>query len=219
MNPSIAQSSLPSLISDLPDEILPRIKRGFDVAQRLSDASRREATTRFLKQFEQSGAGFEGDWLEAITGAPRSDARTLVTSISIVVGLLTQSSASVEDLVEAARGRLFEDRSLDAFKSIVEIVSGERSAIAKTIEDRTIAAETLPSLEGFHTSVDLRFRFEKDDLIVSAVPVALVHIDTDSRAELFLQMSRGDVDMVIEKLQRVAKRMDAATTLFEKSRN
>jgi hypothetical protein len=64
--------------------------------------------------------------------------------------------------------------------------------------------------------VDFRFKFDKDNEIETGVPVAIVHIDTDARPELFLQMSRSDVEMMIEKLNIVLKQMSTATRAFEK---
>ena len=58
-------------------------------------------------------------------------------------------------------------------------------------------------------SVDLRIRFEKDQ-IKDGVSVAIVHIDTDSKPEIWFQMSRGEVDYFLQKLSETAAQMDAA---------
>jgi hypothetical protein len=62
----------------------------------------------------------------------------------------------------------------------------------------------------------LKFGFN-DRQIENAVPVALVHLDTDvSNRELWFQMTRGDVEAVIERLTRVLQQMDVAEKLFPK---
>jgi len=80
-----------------------------------------------------------------------------------------------------------------------------------------LAAQTLPSLDTFDISVDLRLRF-KDEQIQDAVSVAVVHLDTDAtNRELWFQMTRGDVELVIEKLNSTLKQMDTAEKLHSKS--
>jgi hypothetical protein len=76
------------------------------------------------------------------------------------------------------------------------------------MERRSLAMQTLPSLTSFDVSVDLRFKFDKDE-IADRVAVALVHIGTDVTEEMWLQLSRGDIDMILQSLTETLRRMDA----------
>jgi hypothetical protein len=211
------QTPLVGLIADLPDGLLPRIRRGFDVFSRLPDSTRSSAVLKFLDSFEQSSENLESNWLDQITTIAPNDSNALLTALSVAVGTLSQTSVSAEEFLVAGRGKLFDEVQAPIALEIARIIVRERPRLEQTIARRTLSAETLPALDRFDVSVDFRFRFGKDNAIVAGVPVAIVHIDTDAPPELFFQMSRGDVEMVVDKLNIVLKQMAAAAAAFKKS--
>jgi len=212
----VALTPVQTLIADLPESVLARIRRGFEISSRLSESERRSAVLKFLDSFERSGENLESDWLDKIATITPNDANALLTALSVAVGILSQTDDGAEDFLLAGRGKLFDEATAPPTREIATLITGERPRLTQTIARRTLSAETLPALDRFDVSVDFRFRFDKDDTIVTGVPVAIVHIDTDAPPELFLQMSRGDVEMVIDKLNTVLRQMAVAAKAFEK---
>jgi hypothetical protein len=210
------QQTLSDLIAELPSGILPRINRGFLVFSDLAESAQRDAVEKFLQSFEQSST-LEDDWLAEVTSISSADALALLTALSVAVGLLSQTSVSATEFVEAGRGILFGEGQVSAASAAARLVIEERPRLQKTIKNRALSAETMPSLERFDVSIDLRLSFGRENQILAGVPVAIVHIDTDAEPELFLQMSKGDVEMVVGKLRRVLDRMNEAEKVFAKT--
>ncbi|WP_316159816.1 hypothetical protein [Bradyrhizobium sp. SZCCHNRI20481] len=209
-------SPIQTFLSELPESLLPRIRAGFDVLSKLPSSDRRAIVVKFLDTFERTG-DLDRDWLEATVSISRIDASAVLAALSVAVGVLSQTDGGPHDFVQAGRGKLFEDAAIDAVQEVATIIASEKPRISDTIERRTLSAQTLPALERFDVSVDFRFGFDKNNEIKSGVPVALVHVDTDAQAELFLQMSRADIEMLVDKLGTVLKQMAAATKAFEKT--
>ncbi|MBB4391776.1 hypothetical protein [Bradyrhizobium sp. ERR14] len=209
-------STIQTFLGELPDSLLPRIRTGFDALSKLSAPDRSAVVAKFLDSFQRTG-DLDRDWLDSTVSISRIEASAILAALSVSVGVLSQTEGTPEDFVQAARGKLFDDSAIRAAQEAASIIASERPRISDTIERRTLSAQTLPALESFDVSVDFRFGFDKNNEIKSGVPVALVHVDTDARAELFLQMSRSDVEMLVEKLNTVLKQMDAAVKAFAKT--
>ena len=75
----------------------------------------------------------------------------------------------------------------------------------------------LPSLAEFEVTVDLRIRVENGE-VQDFVPVALAHIDTDAyNNEFWFQLSRADIDILLQKLTNCAREMDLGEELLKKA--
>lgn len=203
-----------TLIAELPDNLFPRIRAGFDALAQMRPSDRRTVVLKFLDSFEKSG-DMDREWLESTLEISRRHASAVLAALSVAVGVLSQTDNG-EEFISAGSDKLFTPSVAPAVREVAALITDARPRITDTIARRTLSAQTLPALESFDVSVDFRFGFDNNNQIKTGVPVAVVHIDTDARPELFLQMSRGDVEMLVEKLNRVLKQMDAATRAFEK---
>jgi hypothetical protein len=141
------------------------------------------------------------------------DAERLASAYSIIIGLLSESEASAEQFAEAARNKLFnEEDELTAF-TIATLACEHRDELKAGIERAQLAGAVLPSLIRFELEVDFRVRVS-EGTIKTGVPIAVVHIDTDATAqEMWLQLSRGDVEDMIKKLNDTLESMNVAETL------
>jgi hypothetical protein len=113
------------------------------------------------------------------------------------------------------REKLFDEADARAVSAITKRIGQQQPGLKKMFDRRSLAVETLPSLTGFNLSIDLRLRFTKDE-VTEGVAVALIHIRTDAEPELWLQLSRGDVDAIAEKLRETSRRMELAENLFNR---
>jgi hypothetical protein len=204
------------MIDELPERVLSRSQSGFEILSKMSEVDRRAVLQKFVDAFAR-GVELDNDWLDTTGSITHGEASTLLTTLSVPVAFLSQYRDGIEEFLAAARGKLFEESLLPTAREVADIISQDRARISTALTRRALSVETLPALEAFNVSVDYRFRFNKDNEIEIGVPVAIVHVDTDTDARLFLQMSTGDVEMLIGKLDKVLKQMAAATERFEKS--
>lgn len=83
--------------------------------------------------------------------------------------------------------------------------------IQDTFRRAAMSGELLPALAEFETVVDVRLSFKEGDAVELAVPVLLVHIDTDaSNRELWFQMSKKQVQKAIDDLTKALSQIQAA---------
>jgi hypothetical protein len=136
-----------------------------------------------------------------------------MTALSVTLGLLSDNVASAEEFVQAGRDIIFDAASEPTVRAIADIIIRQRPMLARAMARHQLAAEVLPSLAQFEVMVDLRIRFNNNapDEFVS---VAVVHIDTDGMQELWLQLSKSDITIMLDKLTKASKEMDLAENLI-----
>jgi hypothetical protein len=202
-------------VSDMPDDVRQDIRAGFAVATALTGEMLERFIDVYLQGFQRGGATLDLDPLVELAGKPRSDIIDLVAAVSVLVGLLSKGPISENDLEVLMREKLFDEADARAVSAITKRIGQQQPGLKKMFDRRSLAVETLPSLTGFNLSIDLRLRFTKDE-VTEGVAVALIHIRTDAEPELWLQLSRGDVDAIAEKLRETSRRMELAENLFNR---
>jgi hypothetical protein len=210
---------LSSQIAEFPERGRVAARQGFEILRGLSEADRSKAVELMFSSLEKGGSGgLDTELLakEIPSLTRRGDAGRAVTALSIAVALLTQHEVSSAEFVEAGTGKIFDANGEATASSIANVVIARRATLARAMERSRLANAVLPSLVRFDVSVDLRIRFQ-DGRAQESVPVALAHIDTDSdNNEIWFQMSRADVDTMMEKLQNTAAEMDSAEDLIRR---
>jgi hypothetical protein len=210
---------LSSQIAEFPERGKVAARQGFEILRGLSEADRTKAVELMFSSFEKGGGGSVDTELlakEIPSLTRRGDAGRTMTALSIAFALVTQNEVSSAEFVQAGTGKLFDANSEATASSIANVVIARRATLARAMERNRLASAVLPSLALFDVSVDLRIRFQ-DGKAQESVPVALAHIDTDTdNNEIWFQMSRADVDTMIEKLQNTATEMDSAEELIRR---
>ncbi len=94
--------------------------------------------------------------------------------------------------------------------SLLNEIDQHRPALSEGLRRSHLAARLLASFSDLNSVVDIRLDFDKDQIAV-AVPVLLVHIDTDvDDQEIRFQMSRKQLEAVVEDLKQALTRLEAA---------
>jgi len=196
-----------------PKEALPYLKHGFAAAAKLSDQAKRSVLDEMIANFQRGTRRLDSDTLSEITELPRRVAEQTGAVYSLVIGLLTDVAASPDEFVEAGAGLIFFEEDRAAALAMAKAVCDARSEISRTVARTQLAGEVLPSLFTFDVAVDLRVRIENGK-VVTSVPVAVLHIDTDADDhEIWLQLSKGDIDAIIKSLTKCLQDMQVAETL------
>jgi hypothetical protein len=149
--------------------------------------------------------------LSAKFGLNERDSQALVGAISFLVLVLSHPNPEpvptvVEGLVAA---EVLDSAAKAAVATVLNDVNREATATA-AFRRSSIATRLLPALTELNSVIDVRLDFEKDQPTV-AVPVALVHIDTDTADhEIRFQMTKRQLEEVIEELRKTLSRIEAA---------
>ena len=196
-----------------PKEALSFFDSAFATAAGIPEDVRQLVLREVIENFRRGIRRLDGASLRLITKLPEREAEQLASVYSLVIGLLSESSATPDDFVNRAKGILFSPEQETIAKSIAASVCAFRPGIAGIVERAQLAGEVLPSLYSFDVVVDIRIRVI-DGEVKTSVPVAVVHIDTDvSARELFFQLSRGEVEETIRKLTKSLDEMNLAETV------
>jgi hypothetical protein len=94
----------------------------------------------------------------------------------------------------------------------VDWVCTSREEIRANVDRAQLAGEVLPSLTALDIVVDLRIRVS-NRAVKTFVPVAVLRLDTDSRQEVLVQLTKGEVQDTITQLTRCLDELDLAETL------
>jgi hypothetical protein len=196
-----------------PKEALAYFQGGFSSAASLSDETRRKVLAEMISNFQRGTRRLDSSNLQEITGLSTSIAEQVASVYSLVIGLLSETTATPDEFVQAAVDKLFLEKDQIAARSIVAAVCEARGEINQTVARTQLAGEVLPSLYTFDVAVDLRVRVEKGS-VVTSVPVAVLHIDTDAdNHEIWLQLTKGDIDNLIRTLTKTLQDMQVAEGL------
>jgi hypothetical protein len=200
-------------IGEYPKEALPYFNQGFVSASKLSEETRRLVLAEVIASFKRGTRRLDGAALRPLTKLNDREVEQLASVYSLVIGLLSESSATTEDFIASAKGILFLPEQESTAQLIAASVCASRQEIRLTVDRAQLAGEILPSLFVFDIAVDIRIRVV-DGEVKTFVPVAIVHLDTDADSEeVWFQMSRGDVEDTISKLTNALDDMKLAETM------
>jgi hypothetical protein len=205
-------------IADFPDRATAAARQGFEIINGLSETDRAKAVELMFSSFERGGGSIDTELLSnEIPSLTRRDAGRVMTALSFSFALLTENAVTAAEFVRAGSGKIFDTGYEPTAAGIADIVINRRAALDKAITRNQLANAILPSLARFDVTVDLRIRFEKEKA-QEFVPVALAHIDTDAdNTEFWFQMSRADITMLLEKLNKCLREMELAEELLNKA--
>jgi hypothetical protein len=205
-------------IDDFPDRAKAAARQGFEIANGLSETDRAKALELMFSSFARGGGSIDTELLaNEIPSLTRRDAGRVMTALSLSFALLTQNAVTAAEFVQAGSGNLFDTACNPTASAVADIVISRRPTLDKAMARSRLANAVLPSLTRFDVAVDLRIRFENGKA-QEFVPVALAHIDTDAdNTEIWFQLSRADITMLLEKLSTCARDMELGEELLNKA--
>ncbi|MGY2808686.1 hypothetical protein [Bradyrhizobium sp. USDA 4506] len=166
-------------LSRYPQQALLFFQAGFSSAASLPEEARRHVLAEMISNFQRGTRRLDSSNLRKITGLSENGADQLATVYSLVIGLLSETTATPDEFIVAAENKVFLEKDRSVAKSIATEVCNARPKIQETVARTRLAGEVLPSLSTFDLSIDVRVRVENGAIGI-AVPVAVVHIDTDA---------------------------------------
>ena len=213
--------TIPSATRPLAD-ILTRLPRGFrDQAEKgllvlagIPSQHYQEIVSGVIVALESKKAPFEG--YQERFGIQGTDIGYLFAASMLVVPMLAESSKPEEFLDVAVKTRLIDQSLSPRLEPFVNAVLSQRSVIVKAIKRSALPAQVLPFFSDIEIAVDMRFGFAGDE-IDEAVPVALVHIDTDAEVqEIWFQCSKHQLLQLKDDIDEALKKMEAVERAWGK---
>ena len=214
-NSSELVSQLAREIAQLPNSVKLGARQGFEISAALTEAEQRRAVALVVSAFEGDLGGFDAEALtKEIPSLTGRDAGRLATALSVVAALLTQHAVTIDEFLQAARNNFYDEGAEQPVRLAAELVISHRHTLTAAVERQRLENVVLPSLTDFSVAVDVRIRFANEQPI-GFVPIAVVHIDTDgSNQEIWCQLSRADINRIIEKLQNTVREMELVGNLI-----
>lgn len=150
--------------------------------------------------------------LVAQLGSEPGETRAILAAARLILGIVAYRDDSPQDVVSAAvEAGVLEQNDAAAILELATDWARDRRELRKSLDESSLQHALLPSLSRIELRVDIRLAFSEGK-ISSAVPVALVYIDTDATdAQLWFQMSMSQVAALESKLAEIRKQLASAS--------
>ncbi len=148
--------------------------------------------------------------LEKGLNVSANDLNALFASAMLTVTLLSQGIKGEEFFTSTVKAGMIPQNLVSKIQPFVDTVVGESAQIGRIIRRAALPAQVLPYMSDVEVVVDLRLAFE-EEAVRDAVPVAIVHIDTDANnEEIWFQASIQQMRQLKDDVEEAIKRMEAA---------
>ena len=203
--------SVTELFADAPKAVLVFMKRGFRLLSTLG-------SEHYGKLIRTAGANLQSGHLAgqvvpelaSAINTTKDDSLALLAVASLVVSVFTQRTETPDQFVKAAEeAGVLEAEAVPAVLAFCKTVLDDRDTLAVTVERARIGIEVLPSFEGLSATTDVRLGF-KDGRVDLAVPVVVALLRTDSSKNLWFQLTKEQLQMLISKLQDAMRNVELA---------
>jgi hypothetical protein len=131
-------------------------------------------------------------------------------ALGLLVVFVTSRDDFNDIILAGAKAGAIPDATVGRIGAIARELEKSKAALTEVVESSSLANEVAPSFQRLDIAVDLRLRLD-DGKVSKSVPVAICHLDTDSRdGHCFFQMKKSDVSQLIVQLQKIEAQLNAA---------
>ena len=202
---------------DMPQSMRTYLKTGFLVLSRVSE-DKFPVLANIAVRAAQAPYRVEIDEAAKQLGINTDDMGSLLPAISFLTTFVSSRSEGPDQLVSAAvEANVIPEASRQVVLRFSQALAMQREGLRHDLQKARLANQVLPSMIDFEIVVDIRLHPSKSEL---NVPVAIAHLDTDAaHTEVWFQMQKGDVERLIDTLQKIARQMAEAEKLYLGQRN
>lgn len=202
-----SRGSLEEAFSEMPPGLRSFLSEGFIILSKLTREKVGELVP-FVLESVQSGSGSDYKNLATQLDMERKDARLLLGSMTLLASMLSGREDTVQQFIKSAvDARIVNPEATGVATTLFEGLVADRAVLRQAMTRSSVSSEVLPSLLEFESTVDLRLGFDKFK-VSFAVPVALLHLDTDaSGQEVWLQVTRKQLENMIKDLEETLRKV------------
>ncbi len=202
--------SLDEVLRDIPARARPEIRQGFSVLAKVP-SDRYHLVLSKVTDSVLGRSRIRTDEVATALGIPFEESGPLLSAASLAVVTLGVQNTPAGSFVEAASASgLLSESDRTGILSFLELIVAQRAGIGQILTESRLGNVVLPVLTDFDVTVDVRLGFD-EGRISAAIPVAIVHLDTDSHSqEVWFQVNRRQLERIIADLNSALKEMQAA---------
>jgi hypothetical protein len=225
-----AGSSLAAVLAEMPPPVKIMVRDGFSSIAHMSEG---QWSLVIAASLECLAVPAESDAVEKRLARELDlgdDAAKQTLSAATFLAWIVSSRKEPTEAIISQITESITLKSDDAEKlgKFADLLASQRPRIRQALERTRLGSSVLPSLIEFGVTVDVRLGFEKQpedaaleasarDDVTIAVPVAVIHIDTDATTqEVWFQLTKKELEGVIENLQLALRRLRAAEAWSDK---
>ncbi len=198
----------------MPPSFREQAEKGFAVLATVSSQNYSEIIQAVLVGLESKEAPL--DDLQKSFKLPANDLSALFAAAMLTVPMIGEGVDAEEFLKGAVKHGLISEGTGANIQPFLDTVVAQRATIGRSIRRTALPAQVLPYLSNVEIVVDLRLGFE-NNTVQEAVPVAVVHLDTDvDGQEIWFQASQQQMRQLKVDIDEAIKRMDTAEAWSEK---
>jgi hypothetical protein len=199
---------IPDILARLPRAFKEQAQKGFAVLAEVPQQNYAEILQAVVVALESKKAPL--DDLEKSLKLSASDLGSLFAASMLIVPILGEGGNAEEFVSSAVKVGLISENLVLKIQPFVAAIVGQRAQVGRAIRRASLPAQVLPYISDVEIVVDLRIGFEEQD-VIETIPVAIVHIDTDTDGqEVWFQSSKHQMQQLKSDLEEAIKRMEAA---------
>lgn len=196
------------ILTRMPRPFKEQAEKGFAVLAEVGQQHYAEILQAVLVGLESKKAPLEE--LEKSLKLSINDLSSLFAASMLTVPILGEGGSAEEFINSAVKVGVIPQSLVPKIQPFVDTVVAQRAQIGRAIRRAALPAEVLPYISNAEIVVDLRMAFE-EQTVVEAVPVAIVHIDTDANGqEIWFQSSKQQMQQLKNDIEDAIKRMESA---------
>ncbi len=196
------------ILTRMPRAFKEQAEKGFTVLADVGQQHYAEILQAVLVGLESKKAPLEE--LEKSLKLSINDLSSLFAASMLTVPILGEGGSAEEFINSAVKVGVIPQSLVPKIQPFVDTVVAQRAQIGRAIRRAALPAQVLPYISNAEIVVDLRMAFE-EQAVVEAVPVAIVHIDTDANGqEIWFQGSKQQMQQLKNDIEEAIKQMEAA---------
>lgn len=209
---------LAEVFASTPPSVRAALRRGFLVIATLSTSESEKLLSALLRQVTAGGPLPETELRSLLANVGVEDAKAALAAGSFLAVGISSTDEGVEQVITGAvNAKIFAETDAPGVRRFAALVARNRDEFQRGLERQRLAKSVLPSLTMFETLVDLRPSFVQNGFEF-AIPVVLVHIDTDAPGqEVWFQASKGQLENIVRELHEALHRVVEAEKWVSKS--
>jgi hypothetical protein len=199
---------IPEILSRIPRPFREQAEKGFVVLADVGQHNYAEILQAVIFTLESKKPPLAE--LEKSLKLPMNDLGSLFAASMLMVPILADGANADDFVSSAVKGGLIGENLVPKIRPFVDTVMAQRVQIERAIRRATLPAQVLPHISDVEIVVDLRVAFE-EQAVIEAVPVAIVHIDTDvDGKEIWFQSSKQQMQQLKSDIDEAIKKMEVA---------
>ncbi len=204
---SMDERTLRHRLEDIPQNVTPHIKLGFELLAGLDDEKRRNVVNYVLENFAGKAPYRLAD-VAKHSGLDRKIAGDLISALSLTVGAIYDLDVTTDDFFRFVSDEIVPGNCSAAVREALEIIQDKKAELSKEVESLRLGNTVLPSFRTIEGEVDVRYDFDDLNEISGQAITAVVYINTDYKKDLFFQVDKKNLKDIIEKLKSLMVRIE-----------